>query len=152
MLLCALFGAKKTTYTSQLGNIMEELITRIAQAADITPDTATTALGMILNFFEKNAPEQASALMDYLPGAQELINSAATESTGLLGGLMGGLLGSFGGGGGVMALGSQLMAQGLSFAQIQTIGNELIEFGRQNIGPEQMTNLINAIPGLADFL
>ncbi len=134
-----------------LGKIMEELITRISQTANLTPETATTALGMILNFFEKNAPEQTAALMDYLPGAQELIRSAATENTGLIGGLMGGLLGSFGGGG-VMALGSQLMAQGLSFAQIQNIGNELIDFGRQNIGEEQMTNLINAIPGLSDFL
>ena len=49
------------------------------------------------------------------------------------GGLMG-MVGSMGGG--VMALGGQLMSAGVSMGQMQPLGHELLTFGREKAGED----------------
>lgn len=131
---------------------MDELIARIAQAADIAPETARNALGLVLNFIEKEAPEQAGAFMNYIPDAQELMASASRKTSGGIGGMIGGLLGSLGNGGGLMALGSQLLEQGLSIDQARTVAAELLDFGRTELGDERIAELMKAIPGLSQLI
>ncbi|MEN3930402.1 hypothetical protein WJT86_04905 [Microvirga sp. W0021] len=132
---------------------MEELVTRIAQAANISPETAQNALGLILSFIEKQAPEQAQALFSYIPGAEQLIANASQEASGGLSGMLGGLLNNIGGStGNLMALGTQLLGEGLSMEQAKTVATEVIEFGKQQLGEERVAELTKAIPGLSSLL
>jgi len=129
---------------------MDELITRIALAARIEADAARLAIGTVLNFIREEAPAEAEALLNSLPGAEEATSLAqAAANNGKPGGIFGALLGSTGG---VMALGSTLMAQGLSFSQIETIARELLDHGRTHLGNEGISRLASAIPSLSNFV
>jgi hypothetical protein len=127
---------------------MEELIARITAAAGIDPALANKAVGMILNFLQKEGPAaEVSQLIEALPGAQDAM-AAGTGG----GGLMGGLAGMMPGGGGVMGLGAQMMGAGLSMGQIQTVGKEMFAFGREKAGEDAMGSIVGAIPGLGQFV
>jgi hypothetical protein len=56
------------------------------------------------------------------------------------------------GGGGVMALGTQLMGAGLSMDQMSGLGTELFAFGREKAGEDAMGAIVGAIPGLSQFV
>ncbi len=138
---------------------MEEIIARISQAANIDPETARKAIGMILNFIREEAPQQAQALIGLIPGANDMI-AAATEnpSEGGLGGMLGGLLSKASGSllgeqsGNLVALGSQLLNEGLSMGQAQTVATELLEFGKKELGEERIAQITAAIPGLSKLV
>ncbi|MBK5567012.1 hypothetical protein, partial [Ensifer sp. SSB1] len=96
---------------------MNELVTRVAENVGIEPATAEKAVGMILGFLQREAADGPVAQMiEAIPGASELIAQYNGEGTGG-GGLLGGLMSAIGGGG-VMALGQQLMSQGLCMGEI----------------------------------
>ena len=98
---------------------MEELVTRVANAAGIAPDVAQKAVGIIFGFLHKEAPDQVGGLLNSLPGAHEAIAAAQEEPAG--GGIMGSLMGMMGGGGGIMGLASQLSGAGLGMGEMQFI-------------------------------
>jgi hypothetical protein len=83
-------------------------------------------------------------LIDRVPGAEAAIlaSSSASGSGGGLGRLMGG---------GLMALGTKLMGLGLGIGEIQNIARELLNFGRDKIGADQMGEIIAGTPGLSQF-
>ena len=54
-------------------------------------------------------------------------------------------------GGGLMALGSRLMALGLGMTEIQNIARELFRFGRDRVGADRMGEIIAGTPGLRQF-
>ena len=54
-------------------------------------------------------------------------------------------------GGGLMALGTKLMALGLGMNEIQSVARELFRFGRDKIGADQMGEIISGTPGLSQF-
>lgn len=92
---------------------MSELVTRVAENVGIETATAEKAVGMILGFLQREAAEGPVAQMiEAIPGAPELVAQYNGEGSNG-GGLLGGLMSAIGGGGGVMALGQQLMSQGL---------------------------------------
>lgn len=127
---------------------MEELIARISAAAGIDTALATKAVGMILNFLQKEGPAaEVSQLIGALPGAE----AAMAANTGG-GGLMGGLAGMMPGGGGVMGLGASLMGAGLSMGQVQGVSKEMFAFGREKAGEDAMGAIVGAIPGLGQFV
>ena len=127
---------------------MEELIARISAAAGIDAALATKAVGMILNFLQKEGPAvEVSQLIGALPGAE----AAMAANTGG-GGLMGGLAGMMPGGGGVMGLGASLMGAGLSMGQVQGVSKEMFAFGREKAGEDAMGAIVGAIPGLGQFV
>lgn len=118
---------------------MNEIIARIAAAAGLDESVATKAIGMILGFLQKEGPADAvSKLVAAFPGASDLIAQAS------------------GGGGfampGIMGLGSQLMGAGLSMGQIQGVSKELFAVGREVVGDETMGSIVQAIPGLGQFV
>jgi len=126
---------------------MDELIARIIAAAGIDEALARKAIGIILAFLQKEGPPaEVGELMAALPGAQEAANAAAGGSGGLIG-TVSGLMG-----GGVMALGGQLMGAGLSMPQIQTVSKTMFAFGREKAGEDTMGAIIGAIPGLGQFV
>jgi hypothetical protein len=127
---------------------MDELISRIMAASGLDEQMARKAVGIILAFLQKEGPPaEIAQLMAALPGAEEL---AAAEG-GAKGGLMG-TLGGMMGGGGVMALGGQLMGAGLSMGQIQSVSKEMFAVGREKAGEDAMGQIVGAIPGLGQFV
>jgi hypothetical protein len=141
---------KKPETEFQGVRLMNELITRIAEAAGLDAATAQQAIGVILAFLQKEGPEgPVQQLLAALPGADALVAAAGQETSG--GGLMGMLGGLMGGSGGIMALGQQLMGQGLDMGQIQTLAKELFAHGSEKMGEDVMGQIVASIPGLNQF-
>jgi hypothetical protein len=119
---------------------MDELVGRLATKAGIDSAVAEKTIGIVLGFLRNEGPsEKVQALIDQIPGAEAAI---AANSPGGLSRLMGG---------GVMAVGTRLMALGLGMNEIQNVARELFRFGRDKIGADQMGEIISGTPGLSQF-
>ena len=120
---------------------MDELIGRLAVKVGIDNAVAEKTVGIILGFLRNEGPsDQVQALIDQIPGAEAAI--AASNSNSGLSRLMGG---------GLMALGTRLMGLGLGMGEIQNVARELLRFGRDKIGADQMGEIIKGTPGLSQF-
>lgn len=120
---------------------MDELVERLAAKAGIDKAVAEKSIGIILGFLRKEGPsDQVQALIDRIAGAETAVEAAGKGSG--LSGLMGG---------GLMALGSRLMALGLGMDEIQNIARELFKLGRDRVGADQMGKIIAGTPGLSQF-
>src|ERR1700689_2342289 len=102
---------------------MENLIARVATAANTTPETARQAVALIVDFLKREAPEDAiEKLSKTAPElgaiAASIPNSGGEGMSTMVKGLMGTGSGAMGGGG-LMALGGDLMGLGLGMDQIQ---------------------------------
>ncbi len=130
---------------------MNELVSRVADSVGLAPDVAEKAIGMMLGFLQREADDGAVARMiEAIPGAPELVAQFNGEGSGG-GGLLGGLMASFGGGG-VMALGQQLMAQGLGMGKITALAKETMAVAREYAGDEVVDTVIASVPGLSQFV
>jgi hypothetical protein len=120
---------------------MDELIGQLAAKAGIDGAVAEKTIGIVLGFLRNEGPsDKVQALIDQIPGAEAAI--AASNNNSGLSRLMGG---------GLMALGTSLMALGLGMQEIQNVARELFTFGRDKIGAEQMGEIISGTPGLSQF-
>ncbi|MBM6592543.1 DUF2267 domain-containing protein [Microvirga pudoricolor] len=127
---------------------MEELLARVTQKTGLDAATAEKAIGLILAFLKKEGPpNEVNQLIAALPGSEDVIAQAGNGGGG--GGLMG-MMGSMGGG--VMALGGQLMSAGVSMGQMQPLGQELFAYGREKAGEDVMGPIVGSIPGLTQFV
>lgn len=130
---------------------MSELVTRVAENVGIEPATAERAVGMILGFLQREAADGPVAKMiEAIPGAAELVaqyNGEGGNGGGLLGGLMSAM-----GGGGVMALGQQLMSQGLGMGEITALARETIAYAKEKAGDEVVDEVVASVPGLSQFV
>ena len=100
---------------------MENLIARVATAADLSPDVARKAVALIGDFIQREAPEEAvKDLFEKAPAFPSIIaSSTQTGGEGMgagLKGLMGVSSGAMGGGG-LMALGSELLASASAWSR-----------------------------------
>ena len=131
---------------------MNELIQRVADNVGIDPATAEKAIGMMLGFLQREAADGPVARMiEAIPGASELVAQYNGEGTGG-GGLLGGLLSAVGAGGGVMALGQQLMSQGLGMGEITGLAKETIAVAREHAGSDVVDEVVASVPGLGQFV
>jgi hypothetical protein len=120
---------------------MEELIRRLATEAGIDDAVAVKTIGIMLGFLRSEGPfDKVQALIDNIPGAEAAIT--ASNDGGGLAKLMGG---------GLMAVGTRLMALGLGITEIQSVARELFTFGRDKLGADQMGEIISGTPGLGQF-
>ncbi len=127
---------------------MEDLIKHIANAAGLSEETARQALGIVMKFLAKDGPkEQVGKLLDAMPGAKDLVNE---QNAG--GSTIGGILGMFSGGMGAMSALNELTSAGLEMDQIQTVTKSLISFAKEKAGDDVVDDVINAIPGLKQFI
>lgn len=118
---------------------MQELLDRMMQNAGIDRAMAEKALVIILNFLNKEAPQDAvSKLLDTVPEARPLITSQP-----------GGF--SFGGFGAMGAL-NEMTSAGLSMGQVQTVTKTVIDFAREKLGEDEVGRIVGAIPGLSAFI
>ena len=135
---------------------MDNLIARVATAADVTPDTARQAVSLVLDFVKREAPQDAiDKLLAHAPELNAIVASGQGTSGEGMGGMLKGLMGVAAGamgGGGIMALGSQLMGLGLGMGQIQTVGKEVFAYARNAAGDDVMGEISAAIPGLSQFI
>jgi hypothetical protein len=120
---------------------MDELIGRLVANVGIDRATAEKAVAIIIAFLIKEGPsEQVRALTERLPGGEAfLAGSGEMESGGF-------------GIGGIMGVGSKLMAAGLSMGQVQAVTQEVIAFSREKAGEDVVGEIVAAIPGLSQFV
>ena len=128
---------------------MDELIARVTQKTGLDASTAEKAIAIIMNFLKKEGPPaEVNQLVAAIPGAEQAMANAQASDTG-----GGGIMGMMGGmGGGVMALGGQLMGVGVGMGQMQPLGRELFAYGREKAGEDVMGPIVGAIPGLNQFV
>lgn len=129
---------------------MNELVNRIADKVGIEPAVAEKSVGMMLGFLQREAADGPVAKMiESVPGALELVAkyNGEGEGKGLLGGLMSAI-----GGGGIMGLGQQLMAQGLGMGEISKLAKETMAAAREYAGDEVVDEVVASVPGLSQFV
>ncbi len=161
---------------------MDNVIARVATATNLSPEVARKAVGLLADFIQREASEDAvKDLFEKAPELQAIIASSAPtggEGMGLsLKGLMGIAAGAMGGGGlmdiaagamgggglmgigagamgggGLMTLCGELMGLGLSLDQIQTGGREVFAYGREVAGDQTIGEITASIPGLSQFI
>jgi hypothetical protein len=134
---------------------MENLIADVAAGAGVAPDVARKSVALVLDFLNREAPEDAMhKLYDKAPALRAVVATASTGGQGLgttLRGLMGTGSGAMGGGG-LMALGGDLMNLGLSMEQVQDVGKMVFAYARDKGGDELVGEISAAIPGLSQFI
>jgi hypothetical protein len=118
---------------------MDELVGRLVSDVGIDRAAAETAVGVILDFLAKEGPaDKVQFLIAKLPGAQALQQKAADAG------------GS--GMGGVMGAGMAMMSAGLSMGQVQDVTRQFIAFAREKVGEDTVGEIVDAIPGLSQFV
>jgi hypothetical protein len=118
---------------------MNELLDRLVANTGVDRGVAEKAIGIILAFLLREGPsDKVQALIDQMPGAEAAMQ-AATGS------------GDFGMGG-IMGVGTKLMATGLGMDQMQAVTREIIAYGREKVGEDAVGEIVGSIPGLAQFV
>ncbi|MGO4439085.1 hypothetical protein [Rhizobium sp. RAF56] len=131
---------------------MNEIVDQIATKVGIAPDVAEKALGMMLGFLQREAPDGPVAhMIQSIPGASDLVAQYNGAETGG-GGLLGGLMSAIGVGGGIMGLGQALMSEGLGMGEISSLAKETISIARQHAGDSIVDEVVGSIPGLSQFV
>ncbi|SOC35399.1 hypothetical protein SAMN05892877_101337 [Rhizobium subbaraonis] len=127
---------------------MNDLVNRVADNVGIDPVIAEKAIGMMLGFLQREAADGPVARMiEAIPGASDLVAQYNGEGSG---GLLGGLMNAMGGG--VMALGQQLMSQGLGMSEITGLAKETLAVAREHAGDEVVDEVVASVPGLSQFV
>jgi len=131
---------------------MDEIIDQIAARVGIPSEVAEKALGMMLGFLQREAADGPVAKMiEAIPGASDLVAKYNGEGEGGGGGILGSIIGALGGGG-IMALGQQLMSEGLGMGEITTLAKETIAIAEQHAGKEVVDEVVGSVPGLSQFV
>ena len=123
---------------------MDELISRLVANVGIDRDAAEKAVAVMFEFLRKEGPaDKVQALLDRLPGAEELMKSQeGVDSSG------GGMFAL----GGIMGVGTKMMAAGLSMGQVQGVARETLAYARQKAGEDAVGEIVGAVPGLSQFV
>jgi hypothetical protein len=118
---------------------MDELVGRLVANVGIDRALAEKSVGIILAFLLKEGPaDKVQSLIDQMPGAAAAVDAASSE-------------GGFGMGG-VMGVGTKLMAAGLGMGQMQAVTKEIIAYAREKAGEDTVGEIVGSIPGLGQFI
>jgi hypothetical protein len=118
---------------------MDELIGRLVADIGVDRNAAETAVGIILDFLAKEGPtDKVQLVVAKLPGAEALMQKAASDGGGGMGGVMG--------------AGMRMMGAGLSMGQVQAVTRQFIAYAREKVGEDELGEIVGAIPGLAQFV
>jgi hypothetical protein len=118
---------------------MDELLDRLVANIGVDRAVAEKAVGIILAFLLKEGPaDKVQALIDQMPGAEIALRAAESGAgTGM---------------GGIMGVGTKLMAAGLSMNQMQGVTREIIAYSREKVGEDAVGEIVGSIPGLGQFV
>ena len=118
---------------------MDELLDRLVDKVGVDRGVAEKAVGIILTFLLKEGPsDKVQALIQQMPGAEAAMQAAATD-------------GGFGMGG-IMGVGTKLMAAGLGMDQMRAVTGEIIAYAREKLGEDAVGEIVGSIPGLGQFV
>jgi hypothetical protein len=118
---------------------MDELVDRLVASTGVDRAVAEKAVGIILAVLLKEGPaDKVQVLISAMPGADAAVQAASSE-------------GGFGMGG-IMGVGTKLMAAGLGMDQMQGVTRELIAFAREKAGEDTVGEIVGSIPGLGQFV
>jgi hypothetical protein len=132
---------------------MNEMVDQIAARVGIPAEVAEKAVGMMLGFLQREAADGPVAKMiEAIPGASDLVAKYNGEDQSGGGGILGSIMGALGAGGGVMALGQQLMSEGLGMGEITTLAKETIAIAEQHAGKDVVDEVVASVPGLSQFV
>ena len=116
---------------------MDELVGRLVANIGIDRAVAEKAVAIILAFLLKEGPaDKVQALIDQFPGADAAVK-AESDNIGM---------------GGIMGVGTKLMAAGLSMSEMQGVTREIIGFSREKVGEDTVGEIVGSIPGLGQFI
>jgi hypothetical protein len=116
---------------------MDELVGRLVANVGVDRAVAEKAVGIILAFLLKEGPsDKVQALIDQMPGVDAAVQ-AATNGGGM---------------GGIMGVGTKLMAAGLGMGQMQGVTREIIGYAREKAGEDTVGEIVGSIPGLGQFI
>jgi hypothetical protein len=118
---------------------MDELLDRLVGKVGVDRGVAEKTVGIILAFLIEEGPtDKVQALIKKIPGADATMQAAAGD-------------GGFGMGG-IMGVGSKLMAAGLGIGQIQNTTHEFIDFAGEKLGKETVDEIVGSVPGIGQFV
>jgi hypothetical protein len=118
---------------------MDELIRRLVADVGVDRTAAETAVSIILDFLAKEGPaDKVQVLLAKLPTAEALKQKAAADG----GGGMGGVIGA----------GTRVIGAALSMGQVQGITREFVAFAREEVGEDEVGEIVGAIPSLSQFV
>jgi hypothetical protein len=118
---------------------MDELLDRLVAKVGVDRSVAEKAVGIILAFLLKEGPaDKVQALINQVPGAEAVMQAATSE-------------GGFGMGG-IMGVGSKLMAAGLGMDEMQGVTREILSYSREKVGEDAVGEIVGSIPGLGQFI
>jgi hypothetical protein len=118
---------------------MDELLDRLVANVGVDRGVAEKAVGIILAFLQSEGPsDKVRALVEQMPGAETAMHSASGA-------------GGFGMGG-IMGVGTKLMALGLGMDQMQAVTREIIAYAREKLGEDAVGEIVGSIPGLGQFV
>ena len=124
---------------------MDQLIAAIAEKVGIDEDLAKKAVGIILNFLNKDGPRDlVDQVLRAMPGAAELIDAEGGADSGLMGGLVGSM--------GAMGALTQLTSAGLDMGQVSAVTREVIAYAKQHAGEDVVDEIVGSIPGLSQVI
>jgi len=116
---------------------MDELVGRLVPSVGIDRGVAEKAIAIILAFLLKEGPsDKVQALIAQLPGVEAAVQAEAGNI----------------GMGGIMGVGTKLMAAGLSMSEMQGVTREIIGFAREKAGEDAVSEIVGSIPGLGQFV
>jgi hypothetical protein len=122
---------------------MNELIDRIVTNVGVDRPVAETSVGIILDYLIKEGPsDKVQTLLGGIDNADVALQAA--RSAGDLGGMFSGM-------GGIMGVGTRLMALNLGMNQIRSITQELMAYSREKAGDEAVNDIVASIPALRQF-
>lgn len=117
---------------------MDELLDRLVANVGIDRATAEKAVGIILAFLLKEGPaDKVQALIDQMPGAEAAMQAVESGGSGM---------------GGIMGVGTKLMAAGLGMTEMQSVTREIIAYSREKAGEDAVGEIVGSIPGLGQFV
>jgi hypothetical protein len=117
---------------------MDELVGRLVAKVGVDRAVAEKAVGIILAFLLKEGPpDKVQALIEQMPGAEAAAQAAAGGGFGM---------------GGIMGVGTRLMAAGLSMSEMQAVTREIIAYAREKAGEDAVGEIVGSIPGLGQFI
>ena len=118
---------------------LQVLVDHVSTETGLEPATSRKAIGIVLDFVQKNVPPGTSAaVIDPLPGARAAAAAAAEDE-------------AEGGGSatpGLMGLADRLMAEGVGMGTMQSLGRAMFEGLRRHVGDGPVNDVAEAIPEL----
>jgi|GEM_PF-7001130 len=122
---------------------MDDLISKIVSEAELDEETASKAVGIVLNLVksEGSPADSVQELFNAIPGAEALADEHDED-----GGLMGSL------GGGAMAAFNKLTSAGLNMNQMKSVGAEVLGYAKEKTSDDLIDSIVKSIPGLSNFV